>query len=147
MPFHTTIPRIFNSDSFSVTVRVKSFTIIAKETANFPDNARIFLNQENVDFAFVEDADPVQEVTLIHNISGEVEYAVKQTKFQNVNTLILHMRSSTFDKLQITYIGFKGVKTNIKRGIVIATYEAKPQLSDHKVKDQFESQYLSLIHI
>ncbi len=37
------------------------------------------------------------------------------------------------DQSLMYYIGFKGESTNIKKGVVEFTYEAKPQLKDHKV--------------
>ena len=45
-------------------------------------------------------------------------------------------RSFGGDRTVITYIGFKGVAMNMRRGVVDAVYEARPVPKDHQVKDE-----------
>jgi len=51
----------------------------------------------------------------------------------NVNNLVIAIPENFgADITEIKYIGIKGEKTNMKRQVVIATYESKPIMADHK---------------
>ena len=81
------------------------------------------------------------------NLGADVECALKYLinhplriirilKLQNVFKLILHLSNEKKDKIGVTYIGLKGIKSNIKPAqAVIATYESKPNVADHKVPE------------
>ena len=40
------------------------------------------------------------------------------------------------DRTVISYMGFKGVAMNMRRGVVDAVYEARPVPKDHRVRDE-----------
>eukprot|EP01017_Pseudomicrothorax_dubius_P024762 TRINITY_DN2631_c0_g1_i1.p1 TRINITY_DN2631_c0_g1~~TRINITY_DN2631_c0_g1_i1.p1 ORF type:complete len:260 (+),score=63.32 TRINITY_DN2631_c0_g1_i1:60-782(+) len=117
---------------FTVNIKLKSVTIASKSVDEAPDRLQLYINLENVDFDTVESHPNVQAIDLTADISGDFEYPLRASKFQNVSKLILFLKGRE-DRLGITYIGLKGEKTNMKRQIVTAVYEAKPQLADHKV--------------
>ena len=47
------------------------------------------------------------------NLDGKIEYSVKISKFQNVNKLIIYFTNEILDKISISYICLKGIKTNV----------------------------------
>ena len=49
-----------------------------------------------------------------------MEYSVKPMKFSNVHRLVLHLSGEDFDKIEVAYIGLKGVDTKNKSQIVHA---------------------------
>jgi hypothetical protein len=59
----------------------------------------------------------------------------RATKFSNVHCLTLFF-TETFGggSAVLHYVGFKGVSTGARRGVVDAVYESKPQMSDHAAR-------------
>eukprot|EP00357_Protocruzia_adherens_P019672 CAMPEP_0115005784 /NCGR_PEP_ID=MMETSP0216-20121206/20094_1 /TAXON_ID=223996 /ORGANISM="Protocruzia adherens, Strain Boccale" /LENGTH=209 /DNA_ID=CAMNT_0002372209 /DNA_START=18 /DNA_END=647 /DNA_ORIENTATION=+ len=126
-------PELLLHLEFSQTVKVKAINIATVDEESAPTSVRIFLNRDDLDFGTANDGTPAQEIQLIHNPLAEVDYPTKITKFQNVDSLFLHFPNSNGElQSKISYIGFKGENTSVRKGIVIATYESKPLASDHK---------------
>lgn len=74
-------------------------------------------------------------------VFGTVDYKVKRFKFNNVNTLILHIKNDSDDAqgVEVRYIGLKGEKTADRRAIVNAVYEARAIPEDHTARDEDEA--------
>ena len=54
-----------------------------------------------------------KEFEIIPNLDGKIEYSVKLSKFQNVHKLIIHFSNQSLSKISISYLGLKGIKTNV----------------------------------
>ena len=78
-----------------------------------------------------------QQVELVEEIEAQdcAEYKVKAMKFQRVQSITMYFHGVFDDDvMQLTYIGFRGqFDQKITRQAVIATYEARPMIEDHKV--------------
>ena len=69
---------------------------------------------------------------------ASLEYNLRASKFLNTNSLVLYFPTNFgAKKTKIDYIGLKGVATKNKRQIIETVYESKPQMKDHKVKEDF----------
>lgn len=114
-------------------VRMKNFVIIGGENGMAPSKCKMFVNNHNLDFTTVGDIPPTQEFELPYDPHGDLEIPTKYSKFQNVHTLALYFPSNFGnDKTRIYYIQFNGENLNVRHGIVIASYELKPNVSENK---------------
>ncbi|EGR34805.1 trp26 thioredoxin family protein, putative [Ichthyophthirius multifiliis] len=111
-------------------VKLKSINIIARNSDTGPTNLKVYINQENVDFSILE-TKPEEEFQIDENLDGNSYQSVRQTKFQNVSKLILHISAENKQKISINYIGLKGENTKMKRQIVEAIYEVKPMAAEN----------------
>lgn len=68
---------------------------------------RLYINNENVDFGLIEGA-AVQEFILFPNLDGELQNAVKPSKFTRVHKLIIHLKSEDIEEINVAYIQIKG---------------------------------------
>jgi hypothetical protein len=67
------------------------------------------------------------------NVTGELEYLVNITKFNNVGNLVLGFdQNFGATSTVIKYIGFKGEKLREKFKVVETVYEVRANLADHK---------------
>lgn len=73
-----------------------------------------------------------------------VDYPVRGTKFQYCDNVTLYfgdnyssllLEDNEVTPTEITYVGFKGVTTHVKRKAVKAVYESRGMTKDHKVPD------------
>ncbi|CAF4010748.1 unnamed protein product, partial [Rotaria sp. Silwood1] len=78
-----------------------------------------------------------QEISLTYDASGTLAYQVNPSHFSRVTHLSLYFPSNFGDETtRIYYIGLRGEYLGeVKSKVVITTYEARPQLKDHKVDD------------
>ncbi|CAF3822283.1 unnamed protein product, partial [Rotaria sp. Silwood1] len=78
-----------------------------------------------------------QEISLTYDTSGTLAYQVNPSHFSRVTHLSLYFPSNFGDETtRIYYIGLRGEYLGeVKSKIVTTTYEARPQLKDHKVDD------------
>jgi len=121
---------------FNQQVKIKAINIRGIDNDKYPVIAKIYKNEENVDFSIAE-SEPIQELMLGPNLGGEGECALKIMKFQNVHKLIIYLTNENQDQIGVTYIGVKGIMTNMKKDkIVIANYESKPNVKDHKTPNE-----------
>ena len=67
------------------------------------------------------------------NLTGELEYLLNVTKFNNVDNLVLGF-DENFGAAQtiIKFIGLKGEKLREKVKVVETVYEVRANLADHK---------------
>lgn len=119
---------------FTCPCKIVSMFLIGGENGCYPKKVKIFSNTEDLDFNNIEDAKYIQEIDLAEEYHGSVEYPLKVTFLSNVSHLTLYFcENYGAATTQIYFIGFKGIGTNYKRQAVVTTYEASPNLADHKV--------------
>mmetsp|Transcript_19132 Transcript_19132/g.32861 ORF Transcript_19132/g.32861 Transcript_19132/m.32861 type:complete len:248 (-) Transcript_19132:156-899(-) len=125
-----------------------------------PRTLRIYVNRPNLDFETVRDLQPTATITLVppehqwheDHAGATIDYPLRPAgRFQNVSEIGLYfcdnyampegtggsndMEDSDEDRIQtaITYVGFKGKGTNMKRKAVEAVYETRGMKKDHQV--------------
>jgi hypothetical protein len=120
--------------SFNSNVKLKAIAI--KSNAK---SLKCFTNNENLSFSSCHTTNPQQSWSLV-DIEGVVEYPTKIFKFSNISSLTLLFESSV-EQIKIFYVGFMGDVLDLKRAPVIADYELRPNLSDHKTGGLFDVDY------
>merc|ERR1739845_135031 len=84
-------------------------------------------------------------VTPMHDDgTGTIDYPARPAgKFQNISSITLFFDENYgLDELyqtEITFIGFKGRATNMKRRAVETVYESRGMKKDHQVPDEYGS--------
>ncbi|CAK0741077.1 hypothetical protein CVIRNUC_001298 [Coccomyxa viridis] len=127
-------PELLIHVPFNGSVKIKAITIIGGSDGMAPAVMRAYTNREDLDFSTVAELPPMQQWDLQENLNGSIEYPTQVPKFSGVHCIDLHIPTSFgADSTKIHFIGFKGEFTEGKREAVIAVYEAKPLISDHKV--------------
>lgn len=117
---------------FTGNVKLKGIIIVGGPGDTHPSSVKMFKNRPGMTFDEVE-TEVDQTIELVRDQIGVHEYPIKVVKFSSVNHLTLHFTGTAgADKTRIDYIGLKGEWTAAPRqGVVIATYELRPQASDH----------------
>jgi hypothetical protein len=65
---------------------------------------------------------------------------IRMAKFNSVYDITIYIPANYgASKTRIYYIGLKGEYLGHKREAVLANYELKPQMKDHKAKEEFGS--------
>jgi hypothetical protein len=100
---------------------------------------KCFTNNENLSFSSCQTTTPQQAWSLV-DFEGVVEYPTKIFKFSNVSSLTLLLEDPS-EPIKIFYIGFIGDVLDLKRAPVIADYELRPNLSDHKTGGLFDVEF------
>mmetsp|Transcript_18949 Transcript_18949/g.34274 ORF Transcript_18949/g.34274 Transcript_18949/m.34274 type:complete len:250 (-) Transcript_18949:147-896(-) len=125
-----------------------------------PRTLRIYVNRPNLDFETVRDLEPTATLSLVppshqwheNHAGGTIDYPLRPAgRFQNVSEIALYfcdnfgmpegsggsndMDDTDEDRIPtgITYVGFKGKGTNMKRKAVECVYETQGMKTDHKV--------------
>ena len=146
-------------------------TTATANTAASPRTLRIYVNRPNLDFETVRDLQPTATIDLMpashawseEHAGGTIDYPLRPAgRFQNVSEIALYfcdnhameegaggsndMDDTDEDRIQteITYVGFKGKGTNMKRKAVEAVYETRGMKKDHQVpgSDYFARQQM-----
>jgi hypothetical protein len=129
-------------------------------TTAAPRTVRIYVDRPNLDFETVRELEPTTTITLMppshqwstEHSSGTIDYPLRPAgRFQNISEIALYfcdnydmpmgygassnMEDYDEDRVstEITYVGFKGKGTNMKRKAVEAVYETRGMKKDHKV--------------
>ncbi|XP_047987583.1 PITH domain-containing protein GA19395 [Leguminivora glycinivorella] len=120
---------------FTGNVKLKGIKVASENTDAHPSKLRLFKNKPNMTFDDVT-IEPDQMFELHRDSEGVLEYAPKIVTFSSVTHLTMHFPSNFgADNTKIYYIGLKGEWTPAhKHGVTICTYEARPNLDDHKLK-------------
>ena len=118
---------------------MKAICVIGGEEGSAPSKMKLYKDVEAVDMSILEDKKPIQIIDMNENVSGEVEYLLNITKFNNVTNLVVGFDENFgASKTSIRYIGFKGEKLREKYKAVQAVYEIQANLADHKTpSDKF----------
>lgn len=125
-----------------------------------PRTLRVYVNRPNLDFDTVRDLKPAQTINLSsashqwsdEHAGGTIDYPLRPAgRFQNVSEIALYfcdnhampegsggsndMDDTDEDRMptEVTYIGFKGKGTNMKRKAVECIYETQGMKKDHQV--------------
>lgn len=118
---------------FTGNIKLKGIVLIGSEDDSHPAKMRLFKNRPRMTFDDVTvPAD--QEFEMQPDINGSLEYSTKVVTFNNVHHLSIHIPSNFgSDQTRIYYIGLRGeFFESHHHGVTICTYEAKPNMSDHK---------------
>jgi len=122
---------------FTGAIKLKSIIISGGDQGSSPKQMKIFTNREDIDFSNANEVKPVQEWDLHEDFKAQFEYPTRIAKFNNVSNITIYIPNNFgAENTRIYYIGLKGDFTMLNRGPVIATYEAKPLVKDHKVPDE-----------
>jgi len=107
--------------------------VIGGEDGTAPSKMKLYKNVEAVDINIMEDKKPIQVIDMNENVSGELEYLVNITKFNNVSNIVIGF-DENFGAANtiIKYIGFKGEKLREKVKVIETVYEVRANLADHK---------------
>ena len=129
-------PELIIHVPFTEAVNLKSLSITGLG-ASSPSSVRLWVDRDDVDFEAAGELEPAQVVDLVDpsehpDFTGTLDYDLKPTKFSNVSSLTLFFPSSfSPDRTTITYLGFNGVATGARRGVVDCVYESRPVPADH----------------
>lgn len=121
---------------FTGSVKLKGIMLIGGEDQYHPRQMKLYKNRPPLGFDELGgEAD--QAFELSRGASDAVEYPVKVSKFNGVTSLLIYFPTNFgAETTKIYYIGLRGEFTQAQRqGVVLATYEARPNPADHKTKD------------
>lgn len=123
------------------------------QSTSAPRKVKIFANRTDLDFDSARELDPTAEIELVppehlaevedsgeQEHAGSLDYPLRPlSKFKYCTSLTLFFEdnfasASGLDEIptEITYIGFKGSGTKLKRQAVQAVYESRGMKKDHK---------------
>lgn len=103
---------------------------------------KIFINRDDLDFSSAADLKATQTLEL--PLTGDViEMPVKRALFQNTHSLTLFFEKNFSEEAsddedeggevtKLSYLGFKGTWTELRKEAVVANYEAAANPADHK---------------
>lgn len=122
---------------FTAQVKLHSVLIRTSPSPCAPRTLHLYVNHDNLDFATVEDLEPVQKLELSQT-SDVQEVPVKRALFGKVQRLVLffvdNFGDGDEDVSRISYLGFKGEWTRLGKAPTNILYEAAAQPGDHKLK-------------
>ncbi|RPA91261.1 DUF1000-domain-containing protein [Choiromyces venosus 120613-1] len=119
-------------------VKLHSILIGADPGVSAPKTLKLFSNRDDMDFSSASDTQAVQTLELPIPPSGDdriMEIPVKRALFNNTRSLTLFFENNHSNGEEVTvisYLGFKGDWTELKKEHVVATYEAAANPADHK---------------
>ena len=121
---------------FSGEMRVKSICVIGDGDGQAPSKMKLYKNEEAVDINLIEEKKPIQTIDLAENLTGELEYPLNVSKFNNVSNVVIGFDENFGgSKTGIKFIGLKGEKLRDKTKTMNIVYEVRANLADHKTKD------------
>ncbi|CAF1302793.1 unnamed protein product [Rotaria magnacalcarata] len=129
-------PELLFSIPFNGAVKITGLCVIGENGPSHPNTVKLWSNLPELRFENARGKGH-QEISLTYDPSGTLAYQVNPAHFSRVTHLSLYFPSNFGDETtRIYYIGLRGeFLGEVKSKIVIATYESKPQLKDHKVDD------------
>ncbi|CUS13441.1 unnamed protein product [Tuber aestivum] len=119
-------------------VKLHSILIGADPGVSAPKTLKLFSNRDDMDFSSAGDTQAVQALDLPMPPPGNdrvMEIPVKRALFNNTRSLTLFFENNYSDGeefTQISYLGFKGDWTELKKEHVVTLYEAAANPADHK---------------
>jgi len=117
---------------FTSSVHIRSLALIAWGDWR-PARLRLFVNRDDLDLSNVQDAAPAQEIeSVAEDGEGWLDYPLKQNKFQNVSTLLVHVPEAVGgEQSGIQFLHLKGTATSNRRVIANVVYESRANPADH----------------
>ena len=74
-----------------------------------------YVNRDDLDLSSVHDTAAAQELDLVDAVDGYLDYPLKQSKFQNVNSLLLFVTEAVGEgQSGIQHVNLKGVSTKVR---------------------------------
>ncbi|CAF1120473.1 unnamed protein product [Didymodactylos carnosus] len=139
-------PELLFKIPFSGNIKLTGICIIGENEGSHPSHVKLFKNKPGLTFESARNlAD--QELDITYDPNGTLAYPVLVARFSNVNHLSLYFSHNYgAETTKIYYIGLRGeFLGGHRQEIVIANYESKPQLSDHKT-DLFQTTLHQIQH-
>ncbi|KAK0289398.1 hypothetical protein LTR35_002595 [Friedmanniomyces endolithicus] len=121
---------------FTAQIRLHSILLRTSTTSSAPQNLKLFLNRDDLDFSTAASLPATQILELAQ--SNEVqEVPVKRALFNTLRSLDLFFEDNwgqgEEDVTRLSYIGFKGEWMKLSREPVNFLYEAAANPADHKM--------------
>jgi len=118
---------------FTGVVKLKSATVIGGANGAAPGRLRLFANRDDLDFSNVREIKALQELALVEDIRGEIEWPLNTSVLSNVSLLVVHVPCSLgAERTCVYYLGLKGDFAPLRRAAVVANYELRPQAAGNK---------------
>lgn len=133
---------------FTEAVRIASVCVRAADS-NGQTEVSLFVNRDDVDFAAAEELQPALEISCCSHthfdtgVTSVIDYPAPRHRFGQVHSVTLHVRAEEADACVVHYVGFKGIGTNFRRGVVECVYESRPQAADHKAPEEAKASYIN----
>ncbi|CEM35675.1 unnamed protein product [Vitrella brassicaformis CCMP3155] len=135
-------PELIIQIPFTAPCKISSLHVIGGTDGTSPSRIKLYTNREDIDFTNVHDIACTQEVELVEDYCGAVEYSLKVAKFQNVTHLTVFFDENFgANQTRLYYIGLRGQGSSYQRKAVVTVYEARAELQDHEIKDQEAPDY------
>jgi hypothetical protein len=130
-------PELIIKIPFTAPVKVMSLSCIGGADGTQPTKVVLFINREDLDFQSVGDVAPTQEVDLVEDMHGAIQYPLRSAKFITVTHLCLHFPSSVAEeRTRIHWMALYGQGSEWKRQAVTCVYEAVANPKEKQVKDE-----------
>jgi len=126
------------STSFTGDVKLHSILIRADPSPSAPRTLKLFINRDDLDFSSVAEMRAVQTLDVPLPLPGQdvLELPVKRALFNNTHSLTLFFEENHSngeeDVTSLSFLGFKGDFTQLRKDVVVAFYEAAANPADHK---------------
>merc|ERR1711924_393744 len=118
-------PELIIKVPFTAPVKVMSLSVIGGDDGTAPTKVVLFINREDLDFQSVGDVEPTQEVDLVPDFHGAVQYPLRAAKFITVTQICLYFpMSANEERTRIHWIALYGQGSQHKRQAVCTVYEA-----------------------
>ncbi|KAI5813383.1 galactose-binding domain-like protein [Pyronema omphalodes] len=123
---------------FTGDVRLHSILVRADPSPAAPRTLKLFINRDDLDFSAVADTPAIQTLELPMQPPGEevMELPIRRALFNNIHSITIFVEDNHSDGdedvTRLSYLGFKGDFTALRKDPVIALYEAAPNPADHK---------------
>lgn len=118
---------------FTGNVKLKGVVVIGADDESHPAKMKLYKNRPRMTFDDTS-LQPDQEFDLHIDTTGTLEYSTMVVKFASVHHLTIYFPTNFgSETTRIYYIGLRGEYTTAHRhGVTICTYEARPNVADHK---------------
>ena len=118
-------------------MKLHSIVLRGDPSPSCPKTLRLFINRDDIDFGAAADATAVQTLELpVQPPACEdvVELPIKRALFNNVHSLTLFFEDNHGDEdvTILSYLGFKGAFTQLRKDHIVTFYEAAANPADHK---------------
>lgn len=120
---------------FIGSIKLHSILLRSDSSPTAPKTLKLYLNRDDLDFGAVSDLPPTQTLEL--PVTGRVlEIPVKRALFNNCHQLTIFFETNHSggedDVTRMSYLGFRGTWTELKKEAVVTNYETAANPADHK---------------
>lgn len=144
-------PELLLHVPFTEAVAIKTICILGASgggedgKSSPPKLVKLFANRTDLDFETARDLEPSMTLELLppeHGVGGTIDYPLRPAgRFQGASSITLFFCDNYTKAInpdedsvqtEITFVGFKGKGTNVKRRAVETVYESRGMKKDHK---------------